>query len=176
MASDDDHSKSDPEDTSRRDFIVKITWAVGGAGAAAAAWPFIASMNPTPAVIARGSAEVSLDGIATGEMKTISWRGKPVFVLHRTPEQIEAMGASRGSDIDPEADSQRVKEPQWLVLIGLCTHLGCVPDRRQDGWFCPCHGSVFDNSGRVVKGPAPRNLDLPPYKFVAADKLVIGEA
>ena len=101
--------------------------------------------------------------------------GKPVFIMHRTPQQVAAMQLSQGGS-DPQDDSSRTQQPQWLVVVGLCTHLGCIPSQNNDGWLCPCHGSVFDNSGRVMRGPAPKNLLVPPYKFVASDKIVIGEA
>lgn len=165
----------DPRDPERRDFIGKITGAVAGAGIATAAWPFISSMNPSRDVIARASARVSLKAIGEGESRTVEWRGQPVFLLHRTPEQIERMQSSEGSRIDPQPDKARTTEPKWLVVVGICTHLGCVPTREEYGWFCPCHGSRYDNSGRVLKGPAPRNLDVPPYRFVSGDEILIGE-
>ena len=163
---------NDPE---RREFLGKVTTAVGAAGAAAACWPFISSMNPSVDVLAKAATEADLAGILPGEARTVPWQGKPVFILHRTPEQIAAMQASKGGD-DPQQDQQRVKQPQWLVVVGVCTHLGCVPTREKDGWLCPCHGSVYDNSGRVMRGPAPKNLEVPPYQFAAGDKIVIGEA
>lgn len=165
----------EPQDPQRRAFIEKITGAVAGAGIAATAWPFISSMNPSRDVLAQATAQVTLGGIGTGASRTVEWRGKPVFVLHRTARQIERMQASQGSRIDPQPDESRVKEPEWLVVVGICTHLGCVPTREESGWFCPCHGSRYDNSGRVLKGPAPRNLEVPPYRFVSADEIVIGE-
>lgn len=168
-------AERDPIDPRRRDFIEKITGAVAGAGIAATAWPFISSMNPSRDVIAQATTQVSLGGIGEGASKTVEWRGQPVFLLHRTGAQIERMRSSRGSRIDPQPDKARVKEPQWLVVVGICTHLGCVPSREDYGWFCPCHGSRYDNSGRVLKGPAPRNLEVPPYRFVSAEEIVIGE-
>ena len=157
----------------RRDFLGVVTTAVGAAGAAAACWPFVASMNPSSDVLAKATTEVDLSGIGAGEMHTVAWQGKPVFVLHRTPEQSGAMGQSNGGK-DPQDDAKRVQKPEWLVVVGLCTHLGCVPSREDDGWLCPCHGSKYDNSGRILHGPAPRNLDVPPYKFVEENKIVIG--
>ena len=159
----------------RRDFLGKATAVVGAAGAAAACWPFINSMNPTVDTMEKASTEVDLSGVALGQVETVAWGGKPVFVLHRTPEQIASMKDSQGGK-DPQADSDRVKNPEWLIVVGVCTHMGCIPGRNPDGWLCPCHGSVYDNSGRILHGPAPRNLAVPPYKFVSAEKIVIGEA
>ena len=157
----------------RRDFLVKATTMVGGAGVVAASVPFIASMNPSSDVLAKATSEVDLSGIPAGGMHTIAWQGKPVFVLHRTEEQIKAMAASSGG-IDPEPDSQRVKQAEWLVVVGVCTHMGCVPNKESPGWVCHCHGSQYDDSGRVLRGPAPKNLEVPPYRFIAADKIIIG--
>jgi ubiquinol-cytochrome c reductase iron-sulfur subunit len=159
----------------RRDFLGKATAAVGAAGVAAACWPFISSMNPTMDTLEKASTEVDLSGIVTGQMETVAWGGKPVFVVHRTPEQIATMQDSQGGK-DPQPDRDRVKNPEWLVVVGVCTHMGCIPGRNPDGWLCPCHGSVYDNSGRILHGPAPKNLLVPPYKFVSAEKIVIGEA
>ncbi|MBI3478853.1 MAG: ubiquinol-cytochrome c reductase iron-sulfur subunit [Nitrosomonadales bacterium] len=163
------------DDDGRRDFLVKVTSVVGGAGAAAACIPFIASMNPSSDVLSKATTEVDLSGIPEGGMHTVAWQGKPVFVLHRTREQIDAMKNSNGG-FQPEPDQQRVKQPEWLVVVGVCTHMGCVPNKEGPGWTCHCHGSQYDDSGRVVRGPAPKNLEVPPYRFIAADKLVIGEA
>ncbi|MEW6313202.1 MAG: ubiquinol-cytochrome c reductase iron-sulfur subunit [Pseudomonadota bacterium] len=166
----DGDTLNDPE---RRDFLTKATTAVGVAGAAAACWPFVSSMNPSVDVLTKATTEADLSGIAAGEVRTVSWQGKPVFIMRRTEQQIAAMQASKGG-FDPEDDQKRVQQPQWLVVVGLCTHLGCVPTRGDSGWLCPCHGSVYDDSGRVTRGPAPKNLEVPPYQFVAADKIVIG--
>lgn len=165
-----------PQDIKRRDFILNTaTGVVAGAGIVTACIPFISSMNPSADVLLNATSVVKLEGIKPGEVKTVPWQGKPVFVFRRTKEQIAQMQNSDGGGRDPQADSERVINPDWLVVIGVCTHLGCIPSRRKNGWFCPCHGSTFDNSGRVVTGPAPRNLDLPPYKFVSADKIIIGK-
>lgn len=166
-------AEDDTPDTERRDFLVTATCCLGAAGVAAASWPFINSMNPTVAVRVEANTTVDLNGIDTGAVHTVAWRGKPVFVFHRTPEEIAAMEASNGGK-DPQPDAARVKQPEWLVVIGICTHLGCVPNKDASGWLCPCHGSVYDNSGRVLHGPAPRNLDVPPYNFTGADTIVIG--
>jgi ubiquinol-cytochrome c reductase iron-sulfur subunit len=162
-------------DSNRRNFLLKMTSAVGGAGAAAACFPFVASMNPSSDVLAKATTEFDLTGMNPGDMRTVAWQGKPVFVLRRTPEEIKAMEASDGGP-DPEPDQKRVKKPEWLVVVGVCTHMGCVPNKEGPGWTCHCHGSQYDDSGRVVRGPAPKNLEVPPYHFVTADKIVIGEA
>jgi ubiquinol-cytochrome c reductase iron-sulfur subunit len=162
---------NDPE---RRDFLGTVTAAVGAAGAAAACWPLISSMNPSTDVLSKSTTTVDLSTIPVGELHTVAWQGKPVFILHRTPKEISNMEASQGGK-EPEADQMRVQKPEWLVVIGICTHLGCVPNHNEEGWLCPCHGSVYDNSGRILHGPAPRNLDVPPYRFTGADKIVIGE-
>lgn len=163
----------DVKEPGRRDFLGKATIAVGGIGAAAACWPLIGSMNPTVDVLSKATTEVDLLEIPQGKEKTVSWEGKPVFVVHRTPAQITEMQQSQGGK-DPQPDEKRVLQKEWLVVVGLCTHLGCVPNRGKEGWLCPCHGSRFDLSGRVISGPAPRNLDLPPYEFVSSGKIVIG--
>lgn len=166
--------KSSPDDMQRRDFLLNTaTGVVAGAGIATACWPFISSMNPSSDVLSKATTEASLKGIRPGESKTVEWQGKPVFLVRRTEKQIAAM-EGKGEGKDPEADSDRVQNPDWLIVVGICTHLGCVPTRKKAGWSCPCHGSVYDNSGRILSGPAPRNLDLPPYEFVSADKIIIG--
>lgn len=159
----------------RRDFLVKLTSVVGGAGVAATCVPFVASMNPSSDVLAKAETEVDLSSIPPGGLRTVAWQGKPVFILHRTPEQIKDAAASNGGG-DPEPDSKRVKNPEWLVVIGVCTHMGCVPNMEGAGWVCHCHGSQYDDSGRVTRGPAPKNLEVPPYHFVAENKIVIGKA
>jgi ubiquinol-cytochrome c reductase iron-sulfur subunit len=169
-----EQDKLDPDvDPERRDFIVTTTTILGAVGAAAACWPFINSMNPTAAVKSEAVKEVNLQGIPPGEVHTVAWRGEPIFIFHRTPAEIAAMEQSSGGK-DPQADVSRVKHADWLVVVGICTHLGCVPNKVANGWLCPCHGSQYDNSGRILAGPAPRNLDVPPYSFVADDKIVIG--
>jgi ubiquinol-cytochrome c reductase iron-sulfur subunit len=154
-------------------------------GVALAMWPFIAQMNPDASTQAVASIEVDLAPIETGQAFTVMWRGKPIFIRNRTKEEIEAARAVDVSELpDPEPDAKRVKwgHENWLVLVGICTHLGCVPkgqrptDDKGDfgGWFCPCHGSHYDTSGRTRKGPAPRNLAVPPYEFVSDSKIKIG--
>lgn len=162
-------------DPKRRDFLIKVTTAMGGAGVAAACLPFVASMNPSSDVMARATTEFDLAGMNPGDMRTVPWQGKPVFILRRTAAQITAMAASNGG-LDPQPDRQRVQQPEWLVVVGVCTHMGCVPNKEGPGWTCHCHGSQYDDSGRVVRGPAPKNLEVPPYRFAASGKIVIGEA
>jgi ubiquinol-cytochrome c reductase iron-sulfur subunit len=159
----------------RRNFLIKLTSVVGSAGVAAACIPFVDSMNPSSDVLAKAVTEVDLSGIPLGGVRTVAWQGKPVFVLHRTPEEIAAAEATNGV-IDPMPDSHRVKKPEWLVVIGICTHMGCVPTKEGPGWTCHCHGSQYDDSGRVVRGPAPRNLEVPPYHFESDTKIIIGKA
>lgn len=160
-------------DGDRRDFLIKLSAAVGGAGVAATCVPFVASMNPSSDVLAKAETEVDISGITPGAMRTVAWQGKPVFILRRTPEQIKAASASDGGS-DPEPDNKRVQKPEWLVVIGVCTHMGCVPNKEDPGWVCHCHGSQFDDSGRITRGPAPKNLEVPPYRFVSNNKIVIG--
>jgi ubiquinol-cytochrome c reductase iron-sulfur subunit len=162
-------------DSNRRNFLIKVTSVVGGAGVVAAAVPFVSSMNPSSDVLAKATTEVDLSGIPEGGVHTVAWQGKPVFILHRTQEEIKAMEASQGG-FEPEPDQKRVIKPEWLVVVGICTHLGCVPNKEGPGWTCHCHGSQYDDSGRVVRGPAPHNLAVPPYRFLTADKMIIGEA
>ena len=161
------------KDSGRRDFLMMATGVVGGAGVAATCVPFVASMNPSSDVLAKATTEVDLSEITPGAIRTVAWQGKPVFILRRTPEQIKAMAESQGG-FDPQADKDRVQNPEWLVVIGVCTHMGCVPNKEAPGWTCHCHGSQYDDSGRVMRGPAPKTLDVPPYKFVEANKILIG--
>ena len=181
---------SDTSEPTRRDFIYIATGTVGAVGVAAAAWPFIHQMNPDASVQALAEVEVSLDAIEEGQSVTVMWRGKPIFIRHRTPEEIEEARAVSLDDLpDPfaqildgdaalsAADENRAQRPEWLIMIGICTHLGCVPLGEQGefgGWFCPCHGSHYDTSGRIRIGPAPRNLDIPPYTFTSDTAIRIG--
>ena len=165
----------------RRDFLFVAAGAVGAVGVAATAWPFIHQMNPAADVLALAEIEVELEGIEVGQAITVKWQGKPVFIRRRTPAEIDSAAKVPLSELkDPQADKDRVKagKDEWLVLIGICTHLGCIPLSHQgnyDGWFCPCHGSQYDTSGRIRQGPAPKNLLLPPYKFLSDSKIRIGE-
>jgi len=167
----------------RRDFLYLSSVAIGGVGVAAFMWPFIKSMNPAEDTLALGSTEVDISNINEGQSVTVKWRGKPVFIRKRTQEEInEANNIDIASLRDPIQDSERVQKPEWLILIGVCTHLGCVPLGQKttdtkgeyNGWFCPCHGSHYDTSGRIRKGPAPDNLPVPPYKFISDKKIIIG--
>jgi len=174
-----------PDDDTKRDFLKLVAGATAAVGVGAIAWPLIDSMNPAADALALSSTEVDLTPIAPGQAITVLWRGKPMFVRHRTPEEIKAAQEVPLKElIDPQRDSDRVKKghEQWLVVVGICTHLGCIPlgnkptDPRGDwgGWFCPCHGSQYDTSGRVRHGPAPLNLALAPYTFETDTKVKIG--
>ncbi|HTI87542.1 MAG TPA: ubiquinol-cytochrome c reductase iron-sulfur subunit [Alphaproteobacteria bacterium] len=168
----------------RRDFLTLVATAAAGVGAAAALWPFISSMNPSKDVLAISTSDVDLSPVELGQRITVKWRGKPVFIVHRTPEQIATAEKDDTSDtlIDPQPDEKRVQKPEWLIVVGVCTHLGCVPLGQTDqqphgefgGWFCPCHGSQYDISGRVRHGPAPKNLVVPTYKFTSDTAVTIG--
>ncbi len=174
----------------RRDFIYIATGAVGAVGAALAAWPFIDQMNPTAAVLALSSIEVDLTPVQPGQQIVVMWRSKPTFIRRRTPKEIAEVDAVPVSAlIDPLArnanlpesaeatDKNRGIKPEWLVVVGICTHLGCIPLFNQGtfgGYLCPCHGSQYDAAGRVRKGPAPENLYVPPYAFLNDTKIKIG--
>tara|TARA_B100001564_G_scaffold239669_1_gene202793 strand:+ start:31 stop:558 length:528 start_codon:yes stop_codon:yes gene_type:complete len=167
----------------RRDFLQLSTLTLGGIGTAAFIWPFIKSMSPAEDTLAAGSTEVDISMIEEGQSVTIKWRGKPVFIKKRTKEEIEAAKMVQASELrDPQDDADRVQKEEWLVLVGVCTHLGCVPLGQKlsdmkgdyDGWYCPCHGSHYDTSGRIRKGPAPTNLDVPPYSFLNDTTIKIG--
>ncbi len=164
--------------SSRRDILTIATGVVGVTGLAAAAWPLIAQMRPDAATLANATTEVDLAPIAEGQIVTVTWQGKPVFVRHRTAREIaDARATPLDALTDPASDESRAPRPEWLVVVGICTHLGCVPighEGRYGGWFCPCHGSVYDTAGRVRRGPALLNLVLPPYTYAAADRIVIG--
>jgi ubiquinol-cytochrome c reductase iron-sulfur subunit len=165
-------------ESSRRDFLFIATGAAGVVAAGSAIWPLIDQMNPDASILAAAATEVDLSHIAQGQIVTVKWRGKPVFVRHRTAKEIAESRAVPLSELrDPASDASRVQKPEWLVVIGICTHLGCVPLGHQgpyDGWFCPCHGSVYDLAARIRQGPAPYNLVLPPYKFISDTKISIG--
>ncbi len=174
-------SSSSADHPTRRDFLYVATGSVAAVGAAAVAWPLISQMNPDASTIAAGAPiDVDLAPIAEGQDIKVFWRGKPIYIMHRTKKQIEEARAVNVSSLpDPQTDQARVKEghDQWLVVIGICTHLGCIPIAHEgsyDGFFCPCHGSVYDTSGRIRQGPAPLNLAVPPYAFSSDTKIKIG--
>ena len=168
----------------RRDFLFLAAGALGGVGTVAAIWPFLDSMGPSAEVLALAEVEVDISPIEEGQAITVIWQGKPVFIRHRTADEIadaEAVGLDQLKD--PQSDGDRVERPEWLVMIGVCTHLGCVPKGQRagdpkgeyGGWLCPCHGSHYDTSGRIRKGPAPTNLPVPPYVFLDDILVAIGK-
>ena len=167
----------------RRSFLQLSTISLGAVGTAAFIWPFLKSMNPAEDTLALGSTEVNIADIEEGQGITVKWRGKPVFIRKRTQEEISEAKAVKLKDLkDPAIDDDRVKKDEWLVLVGICTHLGCVPLGQKitdmkgeyNGWYCPCHGSHYDSSGRIRKGPAPTNLAVPPYNFINDTTIKIG--
>ena len=169
----------------RRDVLDVVTWSAVAIGGATLVWPLISSMNPSADVLALSTTEVDVSQIPEGVGITVIWRGRPTFVRHRTEKEIEEAEAVPLSVLkDPETDAERVKQgkPTFLITGGNCTHLGCVPlgnkpteDRGEfGGWFCPCHGSEYDTSGRIRKGPAPLNLPVPGYKFTSDNVVLIG--
>ena len=162
----------------RRDFIFTATYAVGAVGVAATVWPLVDQMNPDASVKALASTEVDVSSVEPGKTITVLWRGKPVFIKRRTQNEIdEARSVSMEDLPDPEKDEDRAKNPEWLVMLGVCTHLGCVPlnDKGDyNGWVCPCHGSHYDTSGRIRKGPAPTNMSIPNYEFLENNIIKIG--
>ena len=185
------------EETTRRDFIVILAQSFAGVGAAVALWPFISQMNPDASTQALASIEVDLSPVKQGQAITVVWRGKPVFIRNRTAEEIKSAQETKLSDLKdvnarndalpdktPATDVNRTKKGKenWLVLVGICTHLGCIPkgqsmgDARGNfgGWFCPCHGSHYDTAGRIRLGPAPQNLEVPPYDFTSDTQIKIG--
>ena len=166
------------EEPTRRDFLYLATGAFAAVGAANVVWPLIDQMNPDASVKALASIEIDLSSIDIGQSITVSWRGKPVFIRRRTQGEIaEARSVAFDALPDPQGDETRVTKEEWLVMVGICTHLGCVPLGQSgdfNGWFCPCHGSHYDTSGRIRKGPAPKNLEIPPYEFVGDTRIKIG--
>ena len=164
--------------TNRRDFIFSASYALGAVGVGASVWPLIDQMNPDASVKALASTEVDISGVEKGQSITVLWRGKPVFIRRRTEEEIAKAKDVKLEDLPhPETDEERAKNPEWLVMLGVCTHLGCVPlgDKGEyGGWFCPCHGSHYDTSGRIRKGPAPTNMEVPKYEFVNSNTIKIG--
>lgn len=167
-------------DGKKRDFIHLMSSAMMAGGALLALSPLLSSLKPSAEVLALSNIEVNLKDIMIGQAITVMWRGKPIFIRHRTEQEIaEAESTDHTKLRDPESDAQRIKDgkKQWLIMIGICTHLGCIPlDRQGDfnGWFCPCHGSHYDSSGRIRQGPAPLNLQIPPYEFMDENLISIG--
>jgi len=182
----------DRSEPTRRDFIYIATGAVGTVGAVLAAWPLIDQMNPDAAALALASIEVDVSSVVSGMTLTVKWRGKPVFIRNRTETEIEeAKAAPLSALLDQNARNENLGgnanafddnraaagRENWLIMVGVCTHLGCVPLGEQGefgGWFCPCHGSVYDTAGRVRRGPAPENLAIPPYEFLSDTTIRIG--
>lgn len=176
-------SPKNEDGETRRDFLYLTAGAFGAVGLGSFAWPFIDSLNPAADTLALATVDVDLTPVEVGQSITIVWQGKPVFIRHRTQEEIETARSVEVDQLrDKETDADRVIKPEWLVMVGICTHLGCVPLGQKktqpkgeyDGWFCPCHGSHYDTSGRIRKGPAPKNLLVPPYKFTSDNTLQIG--
>jgi len=162
----------------RRDFLFTASYTMGAVGIGATIWPFIDQMNPDSSVKALATTEVNISQIEPGKSITVLWRGKPVFIKRRTQSEVsEAQSVDLNELKDPEKDEDRVKKSEWLVMLGICTHLGCVPLSNKgeyNGWFCPCHGSHYDTSGRIRKGPAPVNMEIPKYEFVDSNTIKIG--
>ena len=164
--------------TNRRDFLFTASYTVGAVGIGATIWPFIDQMNPDSSVKALATTEVDISQIEPGKSITVLWRGKPVFIKRRTQDEIDSARSVNLKDLKhPEKDEDRAKNPEWLVMMGICSHLGCVPlsDKGEyNGWFCPCHGSHYDTSGRIRKGPAPTNMEIPKYAFINENTIRIG--
>jgi ubiquinol-cytochrome c reductase iron-sulfur subunit len=183
-------------ESARRRFLLRVTAGLGGIYTLAAAYPFLASMAPSARARAEGApVEADIAGIAAGELQTVAWRGKPVWILRRTPQMLALLSNHDDLLADPQSretsqqpsyckNPARSIQPEWFVCIGICTHLGCSPTARlaqeagqwPGGFFCPCHGSKFDLAGRVFKNvPAPLNLEIPPYRYLSPSRLLIGE-
>ncbi len=186
-------STHDATEPTRRDFLYVATGAVGAVGVAGFAWPFIDQMRPDASTLALATVEVDVSTLEPGMSLTAKWRGKPIFIRNRTPEEIEAAKAvdlgelkdpvARNANLPADAQATDVDrsagegKENWIVMVGSCTHLGCVPLGQSGdfgGWFCPCHGSHYDTAGRVRKGPAPQNLAVPAFAFVSDTKIRIG--
>ncbi len=181
----DAHAKG--EESTRRDFIHIFAGALAVGAGAAAVWPLVDQMNPASDTLALSSIEFDTSKVPAGQQVVVKWQGKPLFVRNRTPQEVAAAQhpTENGQPIDwhnlrdPEPDSARVKpgHDNFLVVVGVCTHLGCTPTfggGEYSGWFCPCHGSQYDTSGRIRKGPAPKNLLVPDYQYLTATKIKVG--
>lgn len=185
------------DEPDRRDFLYIAAGGFAAVGAAGAIWPFVDQMNPDASALSLATIEVDLSPVKEGQAITVMWRGKPVFIRNRTSAEVDEAKKVSLDDLpdnsarnkalaesDPASDENRTQKghENWLVLVGVCTHLGCIPKGQKvgdakgeyGGWFCPCHGSHYDTAGRIRKGPAPRNLDVPPYTFVSDTKIKIG--
>ena len=176
-------SKTSSIDEEKRDFLFITTAGLAIAGSGAVGWSLIDTMNPSKDVLALSTTEVDLSPLEEGQSLTVMWRGKPIFIRHRTNDEITMAGDVSVDDlIHKETDESRVKNPKWLIVVGVCSHLGCVPlgqkigDSKGEygGWFCPCHGSHYDLSGRIRKGPAPKNMEIPKFEFVDNNTIKIG--
>ena len=193
-------AQSQTADSSRRDFLYIATSAAGAVGATMAAWPLVAQMNPAANVLALASIEVDISTIEPGQLITVTWRGKPTFIRRLTADEVAAADAvslddllddnARNGNLDDNAEATGTNRlaaagdgaTEWLVVVGVCTHLGCIPNGQREtdpkgdfgGWFCPCHGSHYDSAGRIRKGPAPTNLEVPPYQFLDDTTVKIG--
>ena len=176
----EEKTKETVKDENRRKLLTGTAYTAAGLGLACAILPFVDSMNPSKDVAALASVEIDISNIKAGEQKKAMWRGKPVSVRRRSQEEIDEANKVELSELrDPQKDSERVKagKEEWLVTIEICTHLGCIPIAKEGeykGWFCPCHGSQYDTSARIRKGPAPKNLEIPPYEFVSDTLIKIG--
>ena len=181
------------EEPSRRDFLYLATGMAAVVGAGSFVWPFIDQMRPDASTLAQASIDVNVSALEPGMSLTVKWRGKPVFIRNRTDQEVEEAKATPLSELkDPVARNENLSgeaeasdldrsagegKENWIVMLGVCTHLGCVPlgqAGEYGGWFCPCHGSVYDTAGRIRKGPAPENLHIPPYAFTSDDVISIG--
>ncbi|MEM6462397.1 MAG: ubiquinol-cytochrome c reductase iron-sulfur subunit [Pseudomonadota bacterium] len=191
--SEDEQEKDNDSGPTRRDFLYLTTGMAGAFGAAAVAWPFIDQLRPDATTLALSTVEVDISGVEEGMSITVKWRGKPVFIRNRTQSEIDEASAvplddlkdqaARNANLPPDAPALDVdrsageNRENWIVMIGSCTHLGCVPMGQAGdygGWFCPCHGSHYDTAGRIRLGPAPENLAIPPFQFISDTRIVIG--
>ena len=180
MSTTDSTSEHHGEGVKRRDFLFIAAGGFGAVGAAAAVWPLVDNLNPSADVLALSTVEVDISKVQVGQSIRVKWRGKPVFIRHRTEDEVANAKAVDIKELkDPQTDAERTKpgHEAWLIMVGVCTHLGCIPLGEQGefgGWFCPCHGSDYDTSGRIRKGPAPTNLPVPEYTFLNDTRVRIG--